>query len=251
VFSPALVFESLRDIRATGSTVGRVVLVVAVGFVLAAAISTAWSRLNREDRATTAAAALCGAVANMGNMGLPIATLAFGAKGLDVAVVAFVTASVLTYSGGIVLASLASGTARAALSAPLRVPALWASVAALAVRYGDLPVPGVVEASAGSLAGAAIPTMLVVLGLQVRGHVPTTDDLLLVSPLVAAGAVSAVGLGGVPGRTLILLGGMPTAVNTTIIASQYRARPALVTQAVVATTLLSLVSLTALLTLLR
>jgi predicted permease len=261
VFSPALVFESLRDIRASGSTVGRVVVVVAFGFALAAALSTAWSKLNGEDRETTAAAALCGAVANMGNMGLPIATLAFGARGLDVAVVAFVTASVLTYSGGIVLASLASGTARAALSAPLRVPALWASAAALAVRYGDLPVPGVIEVSAGSLAGAAIPTMLIVLGLQVRGHVPTVDDLrpllgaaairLVVSPLVAAGAVAAVGLGGVAGRTLILLGGMPTAVNTTIIASQYRARPALVTQTVVATTLLSLVSLTALLSVLR
>ena len=105
VFSPALVFESLRDIRASGATVGRVVIVVVVGFVLAAAISTSWSRLSGEDRETTAAAALCGAVANMGNMGLPIARLAFGTKGLDVAVVAFVTASVLTYSGGIVLAS--------------------------------------------------------------------------------------------------------------------------------------------------
>lgn len=261
LFSPALVFQSLRDIRASSSTVGRVVAVILIGFVVTTVLSVLWSRATGEDRATAAAAALCSAVANMGNMGLPVAALAFGDRGLDVAVVAFVVSSVLTYSGGVVLASLASGPARGALSAPFRVPALWASVAALVVRYGDVRPPGFVEDTAATMAGAAIPLMLVVLGLQIRNHVPTIADVrpvggalavrLCVAPAVAAAAVAAMGLQGVPGKTLILLGGMPTAVNTTILAAQYDARPGLVTQTVVASSLASLITLTTLLLLLQ
>ena len=261
LLSPALVFQSLRDIRATSSTVGRVVAVIIIGFAITAVVSALWSRATGEDRATAAAAALCSAVANMGNMGLPVAALAFGERGLDVAAVAFVVSSVLTYSVGVVIASLAAGPARGALSAPLRVPALWASAAALAVRYGGVPVPGFVEDTAATMAGAAIPLMLVVLGLQIRNHAPTMADLrpvggalavrLCIGPAVAAAAVATMGLEGVPGRTVILLGGMPTAVNTTILAAQYDAKPGLVTQAVVASSLVSLVTLTTLLLLLR
>jgi predicted permease len=261
VFSPALVFEALRDVRASGGTVGRIVIVVVVAFAVLAAVSVLWSRRVRHDRPTLAASALCSAVANMGNMGLPIAALAFDDAGLDVAVVAFVASSVLTYSGGVVLASSAYGSTRDALRAPIRVPALWAALAALLVRVGDLSVPSAVDATTATLAGAAIPCMLVVLGLQVREHAPALDDVrtavmpltlrLVASPAISAGLATVVGLDGVARRTMIVLGGMPTAVNTTILASQYRARPAFVTQVVVVSTLLSIVTLTALVALLR
>jgi predicted permease len=261
LFTPALIFDSLSRVSTNGATVARIVAVIVIGFAVAAAASLAWSRLAGQDRPTLAAAALCAAVANLGNMGLPVARLAFGEVGLEVAVVAFVASSVLTYSAGVFLASMASGSARAALSAPLRAPALWAAVAALVVQASDVAVPHAVETATSTLAGAAIPAMLVVLGLQVREHLHRIDDVrvavvplglrLFASPALAAAIAASVGLGGVAARTLILLGGMPTAVNTTIIATRYRARPALVTQVVVASTLISVITLTVLTTLLR
>ena len=261
VFSPALVFEALREVETSSATVTRVIAVVVTSFVVLAATSMAWSRLRHHDRPTLAASALCVAVGNMGNMGLPIASLAFGRPGLDIAVVAFVASSVLTYSGGVMLASSASGSAREAFRAPVRVPALWAALAALAVRLGGVPLPGIVDTTTKTLAGAAIPTMLVVLGLQVRQHAPAIHSLraavvplglrLCASPAIAAATATLVGLDGVTRRTMIVLGGMPTAVNTTILATQYRSHPAFVTQVVVASTLVSVVSLTVLVTLLH
>ncbi len=261
LFTPALIFDSLSHIHTNGATVTRIVTVVVVGFAVIAATSLLWSRCVGQDRSTLAAAALCSAVANLGNMGLPITRLAFGKAGLEIAVVALVASSILTYSAGVFLASMASGSARAALSAPLRVPALWAAVAALVVQASDIGVPHTVESATSTLAGAAIPAMLVVLGLQVREHLHGIDDFrvaivplglrLCASPALAGAIALSVGLGGVAARTLILLGGMPTAVNTTIIATRYRARPVFVTQVVVASTILSVVTLTMLTTLLR
>jgi len=46
--------------------------------------------------------------------------------------------------------------------------------------------------------------------------------------------------------TLIVLGGMPTAVNATIIATQYQARPDFVTKAVIASTVASIATSTVL-----
>jgi predicted permease len=261
LFSPALVFDSLRDISASGATVGRIVLVSVVGFVVAASLSMAWSRAVGHDRPTLAASALCAAVANMGNMGLPIATLAFGRAGLDVAVVAFVASSLLSYSGGIVIASLASGSMGTALRAPLRAPAMWAAVAAMVVRFGDVPMPEALEASTSTLAGAAIPCMLVVLGLQVGAGARAARELgvvaaplvlrLCLSPGLMALSAAVIGLDGVARRTMIVLAGMPTAVNATIIAARYAARPDMVTQVVVMSTLLSVITLPALISVLR
>lgn len=261
LFSPALVFTSLLDIRTTGGTAARIVVVIVGGFVVLALTSMLLSKASRHDRPTLAAAALCAAVANMGNMGIPIAALAFGEKGLEVAVIAFVASAVLNFSGGVVIASLASGSMRAALRAPLVVPALWGAVLALGVNAADIRLPTAVTTSAEVLAGAAIPAMLMVLGLQVVRGMPTLHHLrdvlgtlalrLGLAPLVAAGIATMVGLGGVTRSTLVVLGGMPTAVNATILATRYEARPTWVTRAVVASTLLSVATITALVTVLR
>jgi predicted permease len=101
--------------------------------------------------------------------------------------------------------------------------------------------------------------MLIVLGLQF--HAPSRRDLvdpllvsanrLVLGPLVAWAAASALGLGGVPWATSILLAGMPTAVMVTILSAELDARPALAVRCVIVSTMLSLATLTVLITLVR
>ncbi len=99
--------------------------------------------------------------------------------------------------------------------------------------------------------------MLVVLGLhlgsrpRLRPLTPLGLSLvtrLAVGPLASWAAVEAFDITGVTRNTLILLGGMPTAVVTTIIATQYRVRPDFVTQAVITSTLVSVATVTVLVT---
>jgi malate permease and related proteins len=262
LFSPALIFHSLVAIQLASGVAVRLIAVVLVVFVAVALASFGLSRVLGHDRATMAAVALCAAVANSGNMGLPMAKLAFGDEGLKIAVVMFVATGVLTYSAGVIIASLASpGRKRTAFAAPLKVPALWAAAIALVINAMGWTLPKAMNEVAGTLAGASIPAMLVVLGLQVMQRTEHTDGIsalagsvglrLVGAPLAAWGATTLVGLDGVTQRTLILVAGMPTAVMASVLAMQYQAKPALVSRVVITSTLISIATLTVLVTILR
>ncbi len=262
LLSPALVFDTLVGADIDGDLVPRVVAVVVGVSVGCAALGVIYALVRGQARAEAAATVLCLAVVNTGNLGLPVARLAFGEIGLAVAVVAYVAGSVVTNTFGIVIASMADGRRlRSALVAPLKVPPLWAAAAAIVVRETGLePGPWLAEGVA-MLAAAAIPMMLVVLGMQASAQRPTSGELLEVlvpvglrlvaGPLIAWGIGTLVGLSGVALATMVVLGGMPSAVIATIIATRFDARPALVARTVGVSTMLSLVTLTVLLALVR
>lgn len=261
LFAPALVFHTLANLEIRSELMLRVVAATVLAFVVTGAAGFALSYALGQRRSIVAATTLCTVLANTGNMGLPISALAFGSEGLSVGVVVFVTSSALANSGGVVIASLAGRRIRGAILAPLRVPSLWAVPPALVVNVGGIALPGWLDATAETLADAAIPAMLVVLGLQCVVSIPRLADLsrtagvlglrLLAGPLVAAAATTVAGLGDVPQRTMIVIGGMPTAVIATIIAAQYDAEPEFVARTVVASTAASFVTLTVLIALLR
>jgi predicted permease len=238
----------------------KIVGVILVTFVAMYAAASVWSFFRRHDASMRAAFALGATTPNAGNMGLPVAQLAFGNAGFDVAVMNFVASSVLANSAGIAVASMAGGSARAALIAPLRYPAVYAAAVGVAVNLLAIDLPVTIEAPARSLAGAAVPTMLVVLGLQLRliggsDHIPDTVAVnlarLLIAPGVAWLAATAVGLTDVTRGTMVILAAMPTAVIATIFATEFNARPAFVTRIVITSTVLSMFSLTLLITLVR
>jgi predicted permease len=170
----------------------------------------------------------------------------------------FVASATLTNTAGIAVASMAGGLNREALLAPFRYPSLYAAVLGIAVNVAAWDLPVTVEAPVQSLAVAAVPTMLVVLGLQLQ-DMGGAEDLvdtaavnfmrLLIAPGVAWLTASALGLAGVERGTLVVLAAMPVAVISTILATEFRAEPAFVTRVVVTSTLLSMLSLTVLIAL--
>jgi predicted permease len=261
LFSPCLVFTSIAEIELSGGDIGRLIAVAVGVFIVNAIVATVWSSIHGSDRATRASSVLAACVVNQGNMGLPMARLAFGEAGLAIAVVMFVTGVVLWSSAGIALGAWARGThrgARVAL-APLRYPSIYAAVLGALVNVADIDLPALFRESTSTLGDASIPCMLVVLGLQVRR--PRLDDLteplatcvnrLVIGPLAAWPLAALIGLHGVPARTSIMMSGMPTAVMTTILAVELDARPELAVRNVVLTTMVSIASLTVLITLLR
>ena len=254
LFGPALVFSTLSTLELTRST-ARTAIATVTMCVSLAIVSLAVSFVRGHDAPTRASVALGASVWNAGNMGLPVALLAFGEPGLEIGVLVYVVASMWGNSAGVVLASLAGGSARGALVAPLRVPALWAAAAGLIVNLTDVGLPEVVEVPAATLGGAAIPAMLVVLGLQLRfdvgrdgvsGLAQMTMIRLVGGPLIGLAATELLGVEGIAQDYLIIAGGMPIAVMTVVLATQYGARANLLSRAIVLTTMLSIVTLTVL-----
>jgi malate permease and related proteins len=266
VLTPALVFSSLATTDLPGSDALRVVAVfvavVAANAVVAhgAAVAAGWTGAER------GALVLAAMTPNLGNLGLPVALLAFGDGALPIASVALVTGAVLNQTTGMGVAARASGaSARQAVLAPLRYPGLWAAAAGVAVNVWDLDVPLAVERATATAADGAVPVMLVILGLQLWDRTPLEDssggdsarlaiavgDRLVLGPIVGWAVASAVGLDEVGRDTMIVLSAMPTAVVTTVIAAQFDARPRWVTRVVVVSTAAAVLTLSALVAALR
>ena len=255
LFSPALVYSSMSTIELGGSDTLRIAAVTAGGAAITTVLALAVAAALGHDAETRAAIAVTAGMPNAGNLGLPVSLLAFGAQGLQVAIVVFVTSSFIVNSLGVGVVARARGSARRIAADLLRVPALWAAVAGFAVNTLDLDLPAVIATGSETLGEAAVPVMLVVLGLQLRldtsleglGSVATSVVIRLVGgPIAAYVLASALGLEEVTRDTLVVLGGMPAAVYTTILATQFRVRPPLVTRTVVVGTLASVATLTVL-----
>ncbi len=259
LLTPALIFNSLLNtdvpaqasLQIAGASVAVSLLLAAATLVLGGAL--------RQPRATRSAVALVAAFPNSGNLALPVILLAYGEAALSFAVIIFVVLSVYAWSVGVFIASRSEMGGLASLRQVLKMPHVYAATAAFSVKAIGFDLPAAVDAPIGLLADAALPMMLLVLGFQIgRGLTVTELPSLVVAVVVrligAAGLAYAMtlafGLDGVEQRVVIVMAAMPTAIFTTIVATQFRANPQFVTAGVVAGTLASLATLTGLLALL-
>jgi predicted permease len=135
------------------------------------------------------------------------------------------------------------------------VPAFSGASAASLVRAVGVPFPAPLARPAALLSDAALPMMILVLGMQLeRVTWPERPDMVIVAallsligtPLAAFGAAHLLGLHGAAFQAGVLQASMPTAVITTILALEFDVLPNFVTSVVCVTTLLSPLTLTVL-----
>jgi len=256
IFSPCLVFDLLTSsqlsngdmLRMTGFTVAAVFTVGLLTWIV--------GRLMKLERRILAAVMICTVAINAGNYGLSLNLFAFGEEALAYASLFFVTSAILTYTVGVVIASMGKSSLGTSLKGLLKIPTVYATVLALAVVYTGLKLPLALERSVSLLGDASIPGMLVVLGLQLQNshRVLNWRALSLANGMRLLGGLGVglvmAGLFGLQGMAYnagVLESAMPTAVLSTILATEYNAEPAFVTSAVFTSTLLSPLTLTPLL----
>ncbi|TMQ69957.1 MAG: AEC family transporter [Candidatus Eisenbacteria bacterium] len=260
LFAPCLIFQTLLESRVPAGMMLLIGAFAALTMAIPAGEAWAIARLLRWSRTRSSAVVMCVLFPNVGNYGLSANLLAFGKDALTYASVFFVAASIVFYTVGVLIASLGRAGVRPALLGLLRVPALWALIAAFLLRALHVPWSGAPERAVSLLAAACIPSFLVVLGMQLRGArlrgaampMALATGLRLLGGM-AAGLLCAplMGLTGTARQAAVLEAAMPTAVVTGIIAGEYEVEPSLVASVVLLTTLLSPLTLTPLLWVLR
>jgi predicted permease len=233
-----------------------------VGFTLAsilavAAITWVLGRLLHLERKMMAAVLLCTLTINAGNYGLSLNLFAFGEEALAHASLFFVATAVVTYTLGAAVASAGRANLTDSLRDLLKIPVVYVVPLALFFMYLNWELPLPLSRSVSLLGDAAIPGMLLVLGLQLQNNGQRIWDiraLLLATGMRLLGGMGAglalaplFGLSGMAYNAGVLESSMPTAVLSTILATEYDAEPAFVTTAVFTTTLLSPLTLTPLL----
>ncbi len=252
---PALAYRTLAELDLAGATVSRLLVGYAgyllVAAALAALVGRRWTPVRRRALVGTSV------LPNAANLNLPVALFAFGAAGLDRALVLYVATSLLMFTLGPSLVGRPTTLARA-LRTVLGFPVLWAALLGLIVNGAGLAPPTALARAVGLLADAAIPLVLLTLGVQLvrarrwrpSGAAWAAVGLKLgVGPLLAAAVGLLVGLQGLDLAVLVLIGAMPTAVNTAMLAVEFDGDAALVGDAVVAGTALALATLPVVLTL--
>ncbi len=256
---PALQFELLVSSDIPLEELGQMMLLATALIAGMAAIGFLVSRALHLPEQLAAAFVLSVTFMNAGNYGLSVSHFTFGAMGLAWATVFFVTNSMLTNAAGVYIASVGRTSPVRAAAGVLKVPALYSIPLALLVRNSGVTVPPFVARPIELLATAAVPIMLLLLGMQMakagmpqrRALVGLSSGLrLIASPLLAWFLLPAFSLPMLAGKVAVLEAGMPTAVLNTIIASEFDTEPGFVAGAVLVSTLLSPLTLTPILALL-
>lgn len=257
VFSPCLVFDKLSHSALSGADLSRVVGFAALTMAGSGLIAWLICSLMGYDKALTNAFILAAFAGNTGNYGLPANQFAFGEAALEPAVVYYATGTLVISTVGVYLAASGRSSARNAIRNLVRVPLIYAGVAGILIWFTGWSIPAPLE-RATSLAGkAAVPVMLTLLGaqlasVQLRSNLSAISlaalTKLVGSALVGLGLAVVLDLSGLIRQSVVLQASMPTAVITTVLATEYDSAPDFTVGVVLASTLGSLITVTLVLT---
>lgn len=260
IFSPSLLFDKFSHSTLSADDMGRLALFAILTIAGSGLIAWVLSRLLHLDRVVSAAFVLCAIAGNTGNYGLPANQFAFGAAALEPAVIYYAVSTLVLSTVGIYVAASGRRTARQAMRNAASVPLAYAGLAGLLVWATGLPVPLPIERFANLAGQAAIPVMLVILGMQLA-DVRLRDNLgpvtvaaatkLISGPLLGVFFAGLLGLSGITRQAAIVEASMPTAVMAIVLATEYDTAPRFTASVVLVSTLVSLVTVTLVLTFLR
>lgn len=258
VLVPSFTFNVLGTASIGAASAGRMVVYIGIVEVACAAAAIAVARVFRRSPQMTGAYVLVSVFPNVGNFGLPIVQFAFGQEALVAATIYFIAMSTISFIIGVAAANWHHGSNLRAFMAVAKTPAVIAVVPALLFNMRGGP-PLVIQRPAALLAGAMVPVMLVALGVQLAdAGIPRIDgDMigaslvrLLAGPALAALVAIPLHLTGLPRDAGVLQAAMPAAVLASMIAFEHSLLPTFVTATVLFSTLISIVTLAAIIAIL-
>ncbi len=240
---PCLVFTTLVnvdiDMNALGLMAGATFAAISAMAVVGAIVLKLWGKSIR--------AFLPSAVfPNTGNMGLPLAMLAFGPEGMALAVAYFTVCIIFQFTLGV---ALSAGVM--SVQALMRVPTIYAMAMALALKATDTEVPAWAGNTVEILSGFTIPLMLITLGISLQqlkvGQFITSGFVaamrLVMGFCIALAIGWALDFEGPMLGILVLQSTMPVAVFNYLFAQRYNTEPEAVAGAVVLSTVISFATL--------
>jgi hypothetical protein len=253
ILSPVLVFNLLTSNALPINQIAIMMGYTAAGTLIIGGLAFLIGKLFHLERQVLIIVILTSMCVNSGNFGLPLVSFAFGQAALAYASVYFVTNTLILYTLGVIISSLGHLDLKGALLGLLKVPATYAILLALLFIRTGWTLPEPISRTLSLAAGGAIPGMLILLGLELQ-QIEWSRNMramgipvftrLLIGPLIGLGLAILFGL-PIPARQagITEMSG-PTAVMTTVLATEYKLDSKLVTAIVFITTILSPLSLT-------
>ncbi|MBU3568726.1 AEC family transporter [Priestia aryabhattai] len=212
--------------------------------------------LQKYSRVETCGMILASSFMNNGNYGTPVILLLFGATGLESAIILMVIQQLVMCTVGVYYAAKGSpegNGVRSAIRAVQRMPAIYGAFLGGGFQFLNVPLGNSVLEAIDLVANAAIPTVMIVLGMQLakisiknlaKGKVSFSLIIkLVISPIIAYLFTLFLPVDNMVKQIMIISAAMPTAANTTMYALQFNTEPEFVSSATLISTSLSLATL--------
>ncbi|WP_328909942.1 AEC family transporter [Streptomyces sp. NBC_00234] len=262
VAMPAALFMMVSQAR-LGSFVNQSMIAFAAGTVAVCALGfVAAGRFFGRKTADRAVGAMASGYVNSANLGIPVAVQVLG----DASFVAQIILFQVLLVSPVILTLLDTGTDRGRVhwrpvlrrmvTMPVRNPIIMASILGVLVSATGLRVPTALGHSFDLLGAAAVPTALITLGLSLHGRRDPAEATeapgrraevavavvlkCFVQPLVALGVALLLGLPEHQVLVVVLCSALPTAQNAFLYAREYGLDTALARNSVVASTVVSM-----------
>ncbi|MUK88972.1 AEC family transporter [Ornithinibacillus sp. L9] len=256
IFLPALVFTQLYE--ATFDKSYTILLVFAFFLlIMMILLNKILRHIFKWSQSVESASILTSAFMNAGNYGVPVILFAIGDEALPYAVFFMVIQTIFMNAFGVYYASRDKSGYKRALITILKLPATYAVVFAFILQNIAWEIPESVYSTLSMLGGAAIPIMMVMLGMQLASItsikfnwqviISGLSIRMIISPLLAFGFIQLLHVDPVIGAVILIVAAMPSAATTTMYAIEFDTEPDLVSSITLVTTLFSIISVTLLL----
>jgi malate permease and related proteins len=265
LFSPAIMFELLYGTAISLELFGQVLLFFVLFMVLQYGVLEVVIRLRKYEGGKRAAMRNSVLFYNSANYGIPINQLAFSGNPytLSIQIIIMMMQSLIPNTYGIYSVNAHKADWRVIRRVILSMPVIYVIPIAFLLRGFEVPLPGFVSISVGYLSSAFIGTALFTLGVQLGSMKGTLSRKLvldvgiasilrlLVGPLLAWGVVLLLHLEGMMAAALIVSSAVPTSLSSVLLAVEFENEQDFASQTVLVTTAASIVTVTAVIYLLR
>lgn len=256
--TPAAVFMSLYHSDMSAQLLGSVIFFYALYVLILYLLGSATSKIMGYTKGKKAAFNNSIMLDNSGNYGLPINDLVFKGDPLAASMQALIMSlqSLLTFTYGVISiqGSKLNGNYRSVIIGFLKMPVPYALLLGLLMHAFAIPLPVILSQPLTYAQQSMVAIALITLGAQIvkyplrlyRKDIYLSMALrLFAGPAIGLLLICVLDIHGIPAQALLIASAMPTGVNTSILAEEYRNEPDFAAQTVLVSTLVNVFTITA------
>jgi len=253
---PSLIFLSMYNADLSNiRTFGTITLTCITVGLISGIFAYIFTRLRNYPSKTRWGVVAASTLFNSGFLGYPVVLGVFGAAGLVRAVFYDVGSTLLFISFGVFFLIIYGGSYQDIIKRSVLFPPLLAVISGITANILHIPLGSVIPNTLGYLSGAAIPMIMLSLGLSLEfkgikeyfGVASFVSALkLVISPMIAMVVVGLVGLSGLDRTVAIVEAGMPSAMFSLVLAITYDLNIKATAACIFLSTSLSMISITVL-----
>lgn len=259
VLAPALVIVVLSDSQLQGKNVIAILLFTVLQGAMVWGLAAIVAKLFRMPGTSASALSLTTIFSNSNNYGLPVLLLAYGHTGLVNGATYVIGQIILVNTLGLYVASRSQVSPKQALKQVAKAPLIYAVAIGVILYLVGVHLPSSINHGLSLLSDAYPGLVLLILGMQlgrIKSWIVRRKEIwigvvlrMAIVPVLSELAILILHIHGILAPILLVQSSMPAAVNAIILASKYGSDEEMVTLTVAITTVISFLTMPALIAL--